>query len=429
VARPHPLSVAGLVALVGLVGLGGPAFAQSKRYPAPPEDADLERDRHSSLWESALDPQRKPYDELVRDAKRMLDDRTKSSASAALAKLDDAVARLPADHRAHVARGLAYLLLADWAKCAADLELANVPALDPHERDAVELELGICQARAGAYAEAERTLLHAVTLAPHGEQWMRLGEVRIALGKLDEAVDALSAALEARDGSEGTIHWLLALAYDRARKATAAEEEARRAIQFDTSFNTLVNPTYPWLRAGEDQYMLGIAYATMPMLDREQARPELALLYFRHFLATAATSPWRRRASEHVKALAAMAFPQTLTRSPQSTSLVDTARLVPIVQKAMPPLRACLAKQPGLSFAVSIIKAGPRTPESVTDRPRYNLPASAIKVTLDHDLDAAMQPVHDAARTCIEAGAAKIALPWPKDRDTYYQLSFFVVAP
>ncbi len=405
------------------------AFAQSKRYPAPPKDADKEQASHSALWEAALDPERKPYDELVRDAKRMLDDRTKDSASAALPKLDEAVGRLPGDYHAHAARGLAYLLLGDWAKCAADLELANVATLEANERDAVELQLGVCQGRAGRYADAERTLLHAVTVASHGEQWMRLGEVRIALGKLDEAVDALTAALEARDGTEGTIHWLLALAYDRARKSTAADEEARKAIQFDSAFSLIVNPTYPWLRAGEDQYMLGLAYGTTPTLDREQARPELALLYFRHFLKTAPTSPWRRRAEEHVKAFAAMAFPRTLYRTPQSTSLVETAPLVPVVQKAMPQLRACLAKQPGLTYAVSIIKAGPRTPESDRERPRYNVPASGLKVTLDHDLDAATKPVQDAARTCLEVASAKLALPAPKEKDTYYQLSFYVVAP
>lgn len=49
------------------------AVAQSKRYPAPPKDADKEQASHSALWEAALDPERKPYDELVRDAKRMLD--------------------------------------------------------------------------------------------------------------------------------------------------------------------------------------------------------------------------------------------------------------------------------------------------------------------------------------------------------------------
>ncbi len=415
--------------MLGL-GLGTTtALAQSKRYPAPPRDADKEAENRSALWESALDPERRPYEDLVREARRMLDDRTRDSATAALPKLDAAVARVPADYRAHAARGYAYLILADWARCAADLQLANVPALEGNERDAIELELGICQGRAGQYAEAERTLLHAVTVAPHGEQWMRLGEVRIALGKLDEAVDALTAAIEARDGSEGTIRWLLALAYDRARKSTAADEEARHAIQFDSAFNLIVNPTYPWLRAGEDQYLLGLAYGTTPMLDREQARPELALLYFRHFLKSAPTSPWRRRAEEHVKAFAAMALPQTLYRTPQSTSLVETQPLVAVVQRAMPPLRACLAKQPGLAFAVAIIKAGPRTPESDHERPRYNVPAAGVKVTVDHDLDGVAKPVQDAARACIETAAARIALPTPKERDTYFQLAFYVVAP
>ena len=67
---------------------------------------------------------------------------------------------------------------------------------------------------------------------------MRLGEVRIALGKLDEAEDALTAALEARDGIEGTIHWLLALAYDRARKSTLADDEAHRGDQRATRRST-----------------------------------------------------------------------------------------------------------------------------------------------------------------------------------------------
>jgi tetratricopeptide (TPR) repeat protein len=425
VARSHPLII--------LLALASSASAQSKRYPAAPKDADEEHANHSSLWEAALDPDRKPYDELVRDAKRMLDDRTKDSATAALLKLDEAVTRLPTDAHAHAARGLAYLILTNWAKCAADLELANVASLESNERDALELQLGICQGRAGRYADAERTLLHAVTVAPHGEQWMRLGEVRIALGKLDEAVDALNAALEAHDGSEGTIHWLFAIAYDRARKSTVADEAARRAIQFDSAFTLIVSPTYPWLRAGEAEYMLGLAYATTPTLDREQARPEVALLYFRAFLKRAPKSPWRRRAEEHVKALAAMPFPQTLSRSPQSTSLVETTPLVPVVQKAMPQLRACLARQPALAFAVSVIKAGPRTPESDHERPRYNVPVNAVKVTLDHDLGDelgdAPRSAQEAARTCLEAAVAKIALPAPKERDTYYQLTFTVVAP
>ncbi len=149
---------------------------------------------------------------------------------------------------------------------------------DPAERDTIELQLGICQGRAGLLADAERTLLHAVSVAPHAEQWMRLGEVRIALGKLDEAVDALSAGLEARDGNDGTIHWLLALAYDRARKASASDDEAHQAIKFDAAFNLIQNPAYPWLRPGETDYLFGLAYRARPELDRDHATPEIALL-------------------------------------------------------------------------------------------------------------------------------------------------------
>ena len=72
-------------------------------------------------------------------------------------------------------------------------------------------------------------------------------------------------------------------------------------------------PTYPWLRAGELDYMIGLARRTSPVqTDRDQATPEIALLHFRHFLKVAPDSPWRRRAEEHVKELASIAFPTSL---------------------------------------------------------------------------------------------------------------------
>jgi len=420
VARLHPLA---------LLLVCGTAFAQSKRYPAPPKDADKELEAHSQLWESALDPERKPYDELVRDAKRMIEDRTRDSATNALPKLDDAVQRLPKDYRAHAVRGRAYLILNQWTKCAADLEIAEASGQpDSVERDAIELELGICQGRAGKLADAERTLVHAVTLAPHGEQWMRLGEVRIALGKLDEAEDALTAALDARDGIEGTIRWLRALAYDRARKSTLADAEAQEAIKADSAFNLIMYPAYPWLRGGELDYMIGLARRTPPVqTDRDQATPEIALLHFRHFLKVAPDSPWRRRAEEHVKELASIGFPTSLVRTPQSTALLETAPMATLVQKAMPNLRACAAKLPATAFAVTIVKTGPR--DDARDRVHYTVPLASVKVTTERSLDPISNAVDDAAHQCISAIAGRIALPTPKERDTYYQIAFLVVAP
>ncbi|MEO8843854.1 MAG: tetratricopeptide repeat protein [Kofleriaceae bacterium] len=419
-ARLHPLA---------LLLVCGTAFAQSKRYPAPPKDADKELEAHSQLWESALDPERKPYDELVRDAKRVLEDRTKDSATNALPKLDDAVQRLPKDYRARAIRGRAYMILDQWAKCSADLEIAEASDQpDSVERDAIELELGICQGRAGRLADAERTLVHAVTLAPHGEQWMRLGEVRIALGKLDEAEDALTAALEANDGIGAEIRWLRALAYDRARKTTLADAEAQEAIKVDSAFNLIMYPPYPWLRAGELDYMIGLARRTPPVqTDRDQATPEIALLHFRHFLKVAPDSPWRRRAEEHVKELASIAFPTNLVRTPQSTALLETAPMTTLVQKAMPSLRACAAKLPATAFAVTIVKTGPR--DDARDHVHYTVPPASVKVTTERSLDPISNAAGDAAHQCIAAIAGRIALPTPKQRETYYQIAFLVVAP
>jgi tetratricopeptide (TPR) repeat protein len=421
VARLYPLA---------LLLVAGTAFAQSKRYPAPPKDLDQEADNHSHLWESALDPERKPYEELVRDARRLLDDSAhpqKDQATAALPKLDEAVTRLPKDYRAHALRGRAYLILGQWAKCAEDLELADTPELgDSADRDTAELQLGICQARAGKLADAERTLLHAVAVAPHGEQWMRLGEVRIALGKLDEAVDSLTAALEAHDGVEATIHWLLALAYDRARKSSSADDEARIALNRDPTFSLIQNPAYPWLHPGELEYMMGIARRTSANQDRD-ATPEIALLYFRRFLRIAGDSPWKRRAEEHVKELAALPFPLALPRTAQSTALVDTNAYIPIVQKAMPALRACVAKLPGEAFTITVVRSGPH--ETGAAKPHYAVPAASVKITPSVELEPIAQDAEDAAVRCLTPLAERIALPQPKERDTYYQVYFSVVAP
>ena len=417
-------------ALIILAVLASTALAQSKRYPAPPKDVDQEADNHSHLWESALDPERKPYEELVHDAHRLLDDNVhpqKDQATAALPKLDEAITRLPNDYRAHALRGRAYLILGQWAKCTEDLGLAdNTELADSSDRDTVELQLGICQGRAGKLADAERTLLHAVAVAPHGEQWMRLGEVRIALGKLDEAVDSLNAALEAHDGVEATIHWLLALAYDRARKSSLAEDEARIAVNRDPTFSLIQNASYPWLRPGELDYMMGIARRTSANQDRD-ATPEIALLYFRRFLRIAGDSPWKRRAEEHVKELAALPFPLALPRTAQSTALVDTNTYLPIVQKAMPALRACVAKLPGEAFSVTIVKAGPR--ETGAAKPHYAVPTSSVKVQPNVELEPITQEAEDAAARCLAPLAERIALPLPKERDTYYQVTFSVVAP
>jgi tetratricopeptide (TPR) repeat protein len=421
-----------LIALL-LVLASAPALAQSKRYPPELKDADRVAAQHSRFWESVLDPERKPYDDLVAEARHRLDEHTVDSRRLAIEKLDQAIKRLPKEPRAYSLRGEAHLELEHWAQCADDLAFVDAHALATAEPVTTERErqmmlLGICQGRAGRLADAERTLAHLVATAPHGDPWMRLGEVRIALGKLDEAADALQAALAAPDAQRGLVEWLLALAYDRARKPTESEEHASAAIRYDVSFGIIERPAYPWLRAGEREYMMGIAWRTPPSQGASGV-PEVALAYFRHFLKIAPDSPWRRRAEEHVRELAGLDLPQTLTRDTVSTATIELPTILPIVRKAMPAMRACIAKRPTAVFEIVVTRAGPRTPDSAHDRPHYTVKKSGVTAARPTAMQLLDTSDDLAANACLVQAAERMALPAPKDLDTYYQFRFYVVGP
>lgn len=423
------------LAVVALIaGIAGPcavARAQSVRYPPDAPDADRDAEQRSALWESALAPERAPYEELVRSARRALDEQSEHGAQTAVDQLTDAIRHVPDDPRAYALRGQAYLALHDWARCADDLATAAAkpPGLaGAPNRDAQELALGICQGRAGRYADAEQTLQQLALRSPHGEAWLRLGEVRIALGKLDEAIAALDAALDS-DGQNVLTHWLLAAAYDRSRRPSGAEAEAQIALGRDVTLSLLVNPIYPWIGRGEGDYLLGLAYSVTPA-GAGIAMPEYSLLYFRHFLATAPDSPWRRRAQEHVRALVSAALPQAVSRDANSTSVVEITPLRPALERAMPALRACVAKQPTAAYAISIVKVGPKTDAGDPFRVHHALPQPGVKVELRLDVgEPTSAAAAEATRACLEPIAERIALPAPKDRDTWYRVSFLVIGP
>ena len=381
--------------VLAVVAAAAPARAQSRRYPAAPIDRDDAS--HSRLWDRALDPKRGPYDELVARAKRQLGDHpTPDQAKAAIEGAARAIALAADRPDAYVVRGEAELAIAAWPGCADDLAAAADrasarPADAPTDlawNAARARELGICQARAGRYADAERTLAATTSASAQGELLMRLGEVRIAMGKLDEAIDALHAASEQVDrAQQAMIDWLLALAYDRARRPEDSDAAAQRASQSDRDHNysLLENPQLPFLGAGEKEYLLGLAYRSDRAPGGAFKRVEHALLYFRRFLALApADSPWRRRAEEHARELAAVELPQTIDRVTGSAAL-DRRR-------GSPP------------------------PPGVTILPRLNL------VEVERD-------VLDAATRCLEPIVNRIALPVPKDRDLHYVAAFVVIAP
>lgn len=415
------------LALVALCVIGtSQAWAQSKKYPPVTPDKELEEEKRSELWESTLHPDTGPYRDLVREAKRLVEGNSADDRKVALEKLDVAIKRMPREPDAYQVRGQIFLALKDWPRCADDLGRAEdyTKTIDDlTARTRSRIDLANCQARAGRYSEAESTLVRASASAQayRSELYMRLGEVRIALGKLDEAIDALTVALDG-DSTSSLTRWLLMSAYDRARRPSEALEHAQQAIRYDPQRSHIDHPSIPLLGTDEADYLSGLAYRYAFV------RPEYALLYFRRFVKLAPDSPWRRRADEHVKELSAMRFParETITNSGTTVVPGETQKLL---QKPVAAMRHCLAKLPTTAFQIATMKAGPRTSESVRDRPIYRLPSPPKPVTLLPGPDTVPQAEIDAAQKCLEGHAARLNLPAPKERDTYYIVSFIVVAP
>lgn len=402
------------------------ASAQSTKYPPVPPDKDLEAEQRSNLWEGALNPDLRPYVDLVRAAEGHLQRNTGADTTLALTKLDEAIMKLPKEPQAYLVRGRVYLAKREWAKCADDLGAAedHSKQTEALQRTRLRIDLGVCQARANRLADAEQTLVRAASSAPayRGELGLRLGEVRVALGKLDEAIDALSAAVDSSDVQHHLTRWLLTAAYDRARRPTEATEQAELARKMDPQRTYIEAPTLPHIGVADSQYLLGVAYRYAT------PKPEYALLYFRQFVKLAPDSPWRRRAEEHVRELSNLKLPakETITTTGSATTTVEDIRSA--IEKQVAPMRGCLATLPTAAFQVTITKVGPRTPNQAPDRPIYRVPPPSVKVAQIMSIgDRLMDVDTDTAADCVEREANKLKLPAPKDRDAWYMMSFLVV--
>ena len=403
------------------------ASAQSKRYPPTAPDKDLEAEQRSELWESTLDPEVRPYRQLVRDAQRLLGSSNPDDQRVALEKLDAAVKVAPKQDDAYALRGAIYLAKKEWAKCAADFGAAeDYTTEDPPSRTRNRIDLAVCQARAGRPADAEAMLVRTAASANsnRAELWMRLGETRIVLGKLDEAIDALLASLDWGDGNNESARWLLVAAYDRARRPTEAKSTADDARRYDPQFTYIQSPRQPFLGAGDTEYLFGIAYRYAA------PKPEYALLYFRRFLAIAPESMWKKRGEEHLRELGAMKFPARDTITSSGSAAVDVEQMRGSLAQAMPKLRACVAKTPLSAYQLAVTRVGPRSTQAF-DRPLYRVPPADAKSThmLSLDNRSNADPNVVDATKCLDGLAAKLKLPSPTERDTFYRLSYVVVSP
>jgi tetratricopeptide (TPR) repeat protein len=413
------------IAALGVVAAAPGARAQSRRYPPEPVDKDAERAAKSALWNAAITPERHPYQDLVRSATELLAQRNPTATADAITKLDEAVQLLPGEPAAYALRGDAYFERRDWTACTADYAAADAHTQrgdqPPGAIAELHRKLGLCQARAAKLGDAEQTLAETVASGnAGGEVWMRLGEVRIAMGKLDEAIAALRSAIDATEpAAQAMIHFLLATAYDRARRPADALVEAAEGAKVDRQFGVLLHPTIPPISPGEIDYMLALAYTADP------SRPEYTLAYFRRFAKVAPDSPWRKRADEHIRDVKTAELPETVTPSGTAPLDVRAARIA--IRPVMRQMRACLAKFPTTVVEIELSRAGPRTPPTDRLRPRISTPPDsmivrrAIGELTDKELE--------AIDHCLQPFGPQLTLPTIKERDTYYKATFYVVGP
>jgi tetratricopeptide (TPR) repeat protein len=410
--------------VLALLVASSAAWAQSKKYPSEPVDKDEQEAQKSKLWDQATNPAQVPYQQLLGDASRLLKENRRDATVEAIQKLDEAVKLMPAEADGYRLRGDAYMSLQDWPKCSADYEAAWTRVVrDPDAKNTPELRrvLGLCLARDGKLADAERTLAEAAATGVNSvEIWMRLGEVRIAMGKLEGAIAALEAALQMTDigGGGALVRFLLAGAYDRARQPSEARKAATDAINSDRTMSVLTNPILPLLGNGEENYLQGIGYEAM-----DPPRPEQALVQFRRFSKIAPDSPWKKRAEDHIRELRTARLPETVDRG-AGNAPYDEDQMRDLVRRHMPALRNCLAKTPFLVVRVVVTRRGPKGPESM----RWSAPPDGVDVSAETMLDTSALD-RDTAIRCVEPLVQRIAFPKPKDKESYYKLLFRVVSP
>lgn len=436
------IASAPLVAVVALAAtaVAGPGSGSS-RYPPDPVDADKEADEYSDFWERALVPDRGRYDQLLEQAKRLVDARTPKELTDAVDLLTTAIEMLPDQPDALYLRGWAHELQSDWAGCADDYVAAA--AIDPdfelqpnprNGRGPLADGEGVCLARDGRLEDAEALLAQAAeTGAAPANLWLHLGEVDMALGRLDDAITALDGGLRiARSGELPGIYWLRAVAFDRARQPTDAIDAAESALKSDLQMGWVLNRQFPNVPPEDFFYIAGLAFETN--LDTRPAMPEKALLYYREFAERAPQSPWKKRAKEHIDALAGFQPADALSRTgaKQGTSTLDVPTIKKALGKSMANLASCMADVPRSVAEVRIVLHGapakPKRGQPVILVPKP--PAAGATARINSTVQGIVGPTGaqtDAAVKCLQTAAGKLKLG-KLEKGTWLQLTFPVIA-
>jgi tetratricopeptide (TPR) repeat protein len=357
---------------------------------APPEragrtrpDPDDVAEQHSVFWEEIVHPGAALTRVNLDDAIRLL--RVSTGDLGRAAELLATVTRDTPDDP----DGWGYLAitaerLRRWSVCAE--AYARTWRLDPTWRPLrlidgrpsprsplgrpLAMATALCQSRGGDLDGAAATLAAVIARGEAtGDTWLRAGEVAMAQGRLVDAIDALERA-----GAELGARWMLAVAFDRARRDAEAQAVAELAQREDNSATRSSAFGMPAIQPGDTEYLLAFA-------AERGGRPEFAIAYYRRYLAVApADLPWRARAAAPLEALGRTDLASQATVESASASAADRTAAIAAVRAAMPAISACMAPIPtGLHELRVAVAAPPERKPSPFERggrpPRTPAPA------------------------------------------------------
>lgn len=376
---------------------GGPAAAQSQRYPPEARDADEDAEQRSGLWQGVLQPNRERYQERVDHARVLINRGRVANAREARAVLESAIELAPALPGAHWLMGLLHERDEDWAACAGAYgkvyaaDPAFRPLLVPDERKpawALDYGLALCHAQAGAY---ESAIVHHKRILSRGftEEavvYRQLGEVYMALGRLQEAIEVLGTALRHRP-NEVYARYALAVAHDRNEQPDLARRYLDETRALDLGRSQLSHPGEHLVPANDVYYYMGLVHA-------HDGAAGWALAYFRHYLHAAGAGPWARRARYHVAVLSGR---PVWTGGLNIDSVGEVAReaVSAAVAREAAALEECVAAVPQALFDVRIT---------------YSDASQGVKAQVLYSFAPEVEPVAEAQR-CLERVAERIVLP------------------
>ena len=385
-------------------------------------DFDQDEEEHSAFWERALEPERERYEDLLERAAALLVEKDEASREQAGAILRDAVRLAPDKPTAHFLLGRFEAERGDFAGCvrsmarALELEPEHRPVAIGHPAEwTAEYELAVCRARGGDYeggvAGLRRILERGHTGFLTRVVHQRLAECYMALGRLEEAKEALEQARR-HAPSDLEVAFTQAVAHDRDEESAQAREVLQRALDRDPSANTLRSSQRLWLPAEDEHYYLGL-------VARQKGEPPRALYHFRRSRAAAPRSPWTARAAHHLEEAQAQAIAGRDASLKGSASL-DLARAGAAIGKVDGELQACLRGTPDLLLQVTVTRVV--APDKVDATSATARPG--VRVLVLEQVGVPSEELR-AAIGCVEAAAGRIALPRPTGAPgTYATVSF-----